>query len=121
MADKSIVAEHLLVCVLSVDDAIAEKNDGIAGLGGKAELLVFDVGKHAERDAFGIHGGDFAGAAEERLDRSCVGDLQGLIGVVPNGKEHGHVLGVDAALLQRIVQASSASARVRAAGWPPSA
>ena len=101
---EQLVAKHISGGVLRVGDAVAEEDDRVAGLGGEAELFVLRFGKHAQRKAFGVHGLDFAAAAEERLGRAGVGDLQGLVVVVPHRVEHGDILRVEAALLERIVE-----------------
>ena len=44
------------------------------------------------------------GSDEERLDGAGVGDLEGLVAVVPDGHEHGDVLGVELALLKLVVE-----------------
>ena len=44
------------------------------------------------------------GGDEERLDGAGVGDLEGLVAVVPDGHEHGDVLGVELALLKLVVE-----------------
>ncbi len=47
----------------------------------------------------GVVGGD-----EERLDGAGVGDVEGAVGVVPEGDEHGDVLGGELALLELVVE-----------------
>ena len=111
---KTVVAEHLAVCVDGVDDAVGEEDDEVAGAGGEGELFVFGVGEEAEREAFGLDGADGGrlsgvggvGGDEERLDGAGVGDLKGLVAVVPDGHEHGDVLGVELALLKLVVECS---------------
>ena len=44
------------------------------------------------------------GRDEERLDGAGVGDLECLVGVVPDGHEHGDVLRVELALLELVVE-----------------
>src|SRR5664279_1019450 len=66
--NQPVLAEHLLAGILGIHDAIAEEDDGVAGLGGEAELFVLDIGEHAQRNAFGPHCGDFCTAADEWLD-----------------------------------------------------
>src|SRR6185437_16324580 len=69
---EAVVAEHFAVVVLGIGYAVAEEEDGVAGLGGEGEFLVLDAGEEAEREAFGLDGFDFAAAADERLGGSGV-------------------------------------------------
>ena len=109
---ETLVAEHIAGGVDGVDDAVGEEDDEVAGLCGEGELLVFGIGKEAEGEAFGLNGADGGGLArigwvggdEEGLDGAGVGDLQGLVAVVPDGHEHGDVLGVELALLELVVE-----------------
>ena len=109
---ETLVAEHVAGGVDGVDDAVGEEDDEVAGLGGEGELFVLGVGKEAEREAFGLNGADGGGLAgiggvdgdEEWLDGAGVGDLEGLVAVVPDGHEHGDVLGVEFALLKLVVE-----------------
>ena len=109
---EAVVAEHVAGGVDGVDDAVGEEDDEVAGAGGESELFVFGVGKEAERETFGLnraHGGGLAsvrgvGGDEERLDGAGVGDLEGLVAVVPDGHEHGDVLRVEFALLELVVE-----------------
>ena len=108
---ETLVAEHVAGGVYGVDDAVGEEDDEVAWPGGEGELFVFSVGKEAEREAFGLNGSDGGGLGrvgvdgdEEGLDRAGVGDLEGLVAVVPGGHEHGDVLGVELALLQLVVK-----------------
>ncbi len=108
---EPLVAEHLACGVDGVDDAVGEEDDEVAGAGGEGELLVFGVGEEAKGEAFGLNcadagwlGGVGIGLDEERLDRASVGDLEGLVAVVPDGHEHGNVLRVELALLELVVE-----------------
>ena len=44
------------------------------------------------------------GGDEERLNGACIGDLKGLVAVVPDAHEHGDVLGVELSLLKLVVE-----------------
>ena len=108
---ETFVAEHLAGGVDGVDDAVGEEDDEVAGAGGEGELFVLGVGEEAEGKAFGLDGADAGGLGgvgvggdEEGLDGAGVGDLEGLVAVVPDGHEHGDVLGVELALLELVVE-----------------
>ena len=103
-AGEAFLAVHFFLLVFGVENAIGDEDDGVAGLGGDAEFLVGDVGKHAQRKAFGSDGDRLAGAAEDGLHGAGVGDLQGLVLVVPEREEHGDVLRIELALLQSVVE-----------------
>ena len=88
---ESLVAEHLALGVLGVEDAVGEEDDEVAGAGGEGELFVLGVGEEAEWEAFGLDGyldGDGCAAAgfcvaggrlrEARLWRAPVGPRRGL-------------------------------------------
>ena len=102
---QAVVSEHFFFVVLHVGDAVAEEDDGVAGLCGEPEFFVFDIWEEAEGEAFGFDGFYFASAADRpRLRGSGVGDLERAVIVVPDRVEHDDVLGVELALLQRIVE-----------------
>ncbi len=108
---ETLVAEHVAGCVDGVDDAVGEEDDEVAGAGGEGELFVLGVGEEAEGEAFGLDGADAGRLGcvgvdgdEEGLDGAGVGDLEGLVAVVPDGHEHGDVLGVELALLELVVE-----------------
>ena len=108
---EALVAEHLSGGVDGVGDAVGEEDDEVAWAGGQGELFVLDVGEETEREAFGLDGADCGrlrrvgvGGDEERLHGAGVGDLEGLVAVVPDGHEHGDVLGVELALLELVVE-----------------
>ena len=97
---EAFFAEHLTFCVDGVDDAVGEEDDEVAWAGGEGELFILGVGEETEREAFGLDGADRGGLGgvggvnrdEERLNGAGVGDLEGLVAVVPHGHEHGDVL-----------------------------
>ena len=109
---ETLVAEHVAGGVDGVDDTVGEEDDEVARLRGEGELFVLGVGKEAEGEAFGLNGADGGGFAriggvggdEEGLDGAGVGDLEGLVAVVPDGHEHGDVLRVELALLELVVE-----------------
>src|ERR1700761_7075320 len=61
--------KHLAFRVLSVGEAIAEEDDGVAGTQRERELLVRDIGEEAEGKALGMDGLHFAIAGNEWLHR----------------------------------------------------
>jgi len=108
---EALVSEHLTGGVDGVDDTVGEEDDEVAGARGEGELLVFGVGEEAEGEAFSLDGADGgwfggigAGGDEEWLNGACIGDLEGLVAVVPEGQEHCDVLGVELALLELVVE-----------------
>src|SRR5579871_1157771 len=105
---EASVAEHVARGVYSVHDAIREEDDQVARTSRERELFIFRVRKESEREAFRLNGLDLwpfgSHGDEERLNRAGIGDLQGLVRVVPNGEEHRHVLGVELAFLKLVVE-----------------
>jgi hypothetical protein len=115
---KPFVAEHLAGGIFSVDDAVGEEDDEVAGASGKGELLVFDVWKEAQGKAFGLNGAYSGGLAEvsiggneEWLDGAGIGNLERLVAVVPYRHEHRNVLRVELAFLKLIVESSEHRSR----------
>ena len=94
------VTEGFLGIIFGVGDAVAEEVDGVAGAHGEADFFVLGLGEHAEGEAFDADGFDFALAAEDGLNGAGVCDLEGEVLVVPDGVEHGDVLGIKAALVE---------------------
>jgi len=105
---ETFVAEHFAFRVDGVDDAVGEEDDDIAGLCGEGELFVLGVGEESQGEPLRLDGayvrpGGGVGD-EDGLHGAGVGDLQGLVRVVPDGHQHGDVLGVELALLQLVVE-----------------
>ena len=109
---EAIGAVHFAVDIFGVDDAVGEEDDEVSGAGGEGLLVVGDAGEEAEGEAFDVDRADVygvgevgaGGADEERLDGAGVGDAEGAVGVVPEGDDHGDVLGVELALLELLVE-----------------
>ena len=50
---EALVAVHLALGVLGVENAVGDEDDGVAGLGVEADFVVSDVGEEAQREALG--------------------------------------------------------------------
>ena len=101
---ETLVAVHVVLVVFSVENAVGQEDDNVAGLGGDGELLIGDVGKEAEGKAFSLDDNGLAGTAKERLDGTGVGDLEGLVFIVPESEKKRDVLRIELALLEPVVE-----------------
>jgi hypothetical protein len=112
---ETLWTELLAAGVDGVGDAVGEEEDEVSGREVEGGFVVGGDGEETEGEAFDLERGDLAGVQHGRalvgggrlgagdqhgLDGAGVGDAKGAGAVIPEGDEHGDVLGVEAALLE---------------------
>ena len=84
--------------------ATIRNDEDIAGLCHHADLVVYDIREKPEWKTFGLDRQRLAISAKNGLDGSRIRHLQRPALIIPESKEHGHILRIEFAFLERIVQ-----------------
>src|SRR5579863_3408204 len=106
-------SEKIAGTIASVENAIAEENEQLAGFGLECELVVFGIIEKPERQAGSFDEFCFAPAAINRARQAGVRYTQAAVLVVPDGIDERDKLAVNAAFSQRKVHGREHLCRCR--------